>query len=1285
MLNEIIIHEKKNLSQKPNFFLNIHNLMIYSIVLFIGIFAILIFISGEVEGKSIIVDETIGHYKNIQDAVNGADEKDIIYIYDGIYNENVLVNKTLTIIGNGSSKTTINGLGIGNTIKISENYVNLSEVEVTNSGGESNNAGILIENNIGSNILNVKCISNNNFGIFLNNSDTILKNCEINDNMGNGIYVKLDENCKNFAPKFENLIVDNNKGFGIEIFANIDVETNFDVKCYYYPNIINSKFSNNSDYGIYINNFAKNGIYWWDAISDVFITIEDSEITKCKGGILTNLENGYNGNANIFLSLIDSDIYNNTNYGVCLQDTGIKEEDSNVFLNGLFDWYGNGYSWGNWTFYKKSSYNFIDSVEIKNGNLLNIEPGSIITFGGENTKLSIQGEIKAIGLENDKIIFTSNKIPQQTGQWYGLHFNNISENENSIIQNTEILYAKIGVESINSNPLLMDLNIKFCSNYGMKLINYNGTIMNSTIKDNTGTGILIIFNKESNNLSPILERLNIQNNNGYGAEVFANIDIDIYSNELYSYSPYISNSKFTLNLDYGINVYSYAKNNNYFRNAISNLLPIIDNCTITECLGGIIGTQSNDFNGKSYVNLSLFDNDIFNNSEYGIYMQNLGIFEKDTNIYENQQADWQGYGYSYGDWNWYEKSKYNFTGNIIIKNGDLLTIEPGTRISFVGQESKLIIKGIINATGIENKKINFMSTLGNLEKGQWYGIYFDESLEECILNNVIIQYAINGIECYLSKPKLRYILIQDCLENGLKMCSINGLILSEIEIKNSNIGVITEDCQNVDFYNTNIRNNNYGYWSVNSDISIINSTLDNILYDIYLKSISNIVFINTTFDSDKIIFDDDESEIFRKWFLNIYVMDKEGYSISQANVKIIDNKNNESDFITDQNGGVKWINYTEYSQTVSGKKIFTPITISTQKDEYFNETKYNINESEIISIFINELVQFAIYDIETQPVDGYTMILKWKTSTPSKSQIEYGTSVVYDKITEKNNKFEYEHNITLMDLDSNTTYHFRIISENSEENITKSIDYNFKTPFEFVPNITIELEFDKLEPKEGEEVKITTRLLNNADYNANITLLIYDTIDLIKTEILNIEPLKSSEINHIWTAQGAREHKIEIIIKHKNKQIANFSKSLIVKGQSVQDLDIEMIIDFGATKPRDGDTVEISVSISNNGDSGIVADFILLDNGIKIDSETGIPIFAKRDQGVLFNWKVNGKGTHNLNIIVMVDGQEVKNESRVRNVKGYDEDDSICPIAFVIPLVFIGAVGLISGKKVKKE
>ena len=80
---------------------------------------------------SIIVDPNgSGNYEKIQEAVNASTDGDTIFVWAGTYNESVKINKQITLIGNGSSCTTINGGRAGDVVHISGNCVTISGFKI---------------------------------------------------------------------------------------------------------------------------------------------------------------------------------------------------------------------------------------------------------------------------------------------------------------------------------------------------------------------------------------------------------------------------------------------------------------------------------------------------------------------------------------------------------------------------------------------------------------------------------------------------------------------------------------------------------------------------------------------------------------------------------------------------------------------------------------------------------------------------------------------------------------------------------------------------------------------------------------------------------------------------------------------------------------------------------------------------------------------------------------------------------------------------------------------------
>lgn len=150
-------------------------------------------------------------YTTIQDAITNAKDDDTIFVYNGTYNENVIINKVLTLISEDKTNTIIDGGGGDNVIYVTVDNINITGFTVQNSKDNGifiyYGDFITISNNI---------LLNNGIGIYLEESNniTIVNNlCTLNGNDG----IRLESS--NYNTIKDNICSNNKRGIRL-FFSN---------------------------------------------------------------------------------------------------------------------------------------------------------------------------------------------------------------------------------------------------------------------------------------------------------------------------------------------------------------------------------------------------------------------------------------------------------------------------------------------------------------------------------------------------------------------------------------------------------------------------------------------------------------------------------------------------------------------------------------------------------------------------------------------------------------------------------------------------------------------------------------------------------------------------------------------------------------------------------------------------------------------------------------------------------------------------------------------------------
>lgn len=206
-----------------------------------------------------------GNYTTIQEAINNASNGDTVFVYNGTYYENVVVNKTINFVGEDRDGTIIDGGGSGDVVSVSADWVNISGFTIKNSGRYGiylfNIFNMRINNNDCSNILidysGNHIISNNTFSsIYLDgssNNKITDNNCDYIEIWGSSNNFITNNNCSNGTGIFhwysshnviKNNIISGNNGQGIDV-----EESEYNI-------ISNNTFIGNSEDGIHLADYC---------------------------------------------------------------------------------------------------------------------------------------------------------------------------------------------------------------------------------------------------------------------------------------------------------------------------------------------------------------------------------------------------------------------------------------------------------------------------------------------------------------------------------------------------------------------------------------------------------------------------------------------------------------------------------------------------------------------------------------------------------------------------------------------------------------------------------------------------------------------------------------------------------------------------------------------------------------------------------------------------------------------------------------------------------------------
>ncbi|MBN2066631.1 MAG: right-handed parallel beta-helix repeat-containing protein [Candidatus Thermoplasmatota archaeon] len=305
------------------------------------------------------------HFARIQDAIDAAASGNRIVIYDGIYYEQIIIDKKLDLFGEEKSNTIIDGENSGDVITVNAAQVDISTLTIRKSGNGDENAVIkvneddcriidnsitsgkhaiylnncddhtiydnTIQNNDGDGIhlnqsdgneITYNSITNNENGIFVYDSsgNTIAYNEYIKENDANGIF--MNETCMD--NDINNNNISENEANGIYLKDHCDYNT-----------VTSNQLYDNEDSGIRIENSS-----WNVGVEENVISGSTNYGIMVVGSYNSIVENiiKNNGKHGLFLFTDDNnDIADNTIYGNTLD--GIRMQNStndSIYCNEIY-------------------------------------------------------------------------------------------------------------------------------------------------------------------------------------------------------------------------------------------------------------------------------------------------------------------------------------------------------------------------------------------------------------------------------------------------------------------------------------------------------------------------------------------------------------------------------------------------------------------------------------------------------------------------------------------------------------------------------------------------------------------------------------------------------------------------------------------------------------------------------------------------------------------------------------------------------------------------------------
>ena len=245
----------------------------------------------------------------IQDAIDNASSGDTLHIWAWTYSENVDVDESITIIGNGTGNTTLNATSSGKGFDITSDDVTLKNIKVEGCGNTDTYNGIQVKGDAVTieNVLAKTCSK----GVSIEGSGAWVGNSTFSNNHHNGVEIWGGDSTTTAVKIYKNNIWWN---------GNVGIKSSEDDVI-----IKSNRISNNSQEGIYLDGAA-------DAVIDSNTIVDNDKdgievYNGCPRVLIKNNTISNSGLKGIFVSGATSNngvieantVTNSGNHGILIQ------------------------------------------------------------------------------------------------------------------------------------------------------------------------------------------------------------------------------------------------------------------------------------------------------------------------------------------------------------------------------------------------------------------------------------------------------------------------------------------------------------------------------------------------------------------------------------------------------------------------------------------------------------------------------------------------------------------------------------------------------------------------------------------------------------------------------------------------------------------------------------------------------------------------------------------------------------------------------------------------------